>query len=74
MQVQLVNEGEPAKQYAVVFYQGDEAFSRLLDFAEKYHVASAHFTAIGALSGATLGCLIPRAGCIRLFPSMASAK
>lgn len=37
------------------FYQGDEAFSGLLEFAEKYHVTSAHFTAIGALDGATLG-------------------
>jgi uncharacterized protein len=55
MQVQLLNPGEATKQYAVIFYQGDEAFSGLLEFAEKYHVTSAHFTAIGALDGATLG-------------------
>jgi uncharacterized protein len=55
MQVQLLNPGEATKQYAVIFYQGDEAFSGLQEFAEKYHVTSAHFTAIGALSGATLG-------------------
>jgi uncharacterized protein len=55
MQVQLLNPGEPTKQYAVIFYEGDEAFSGLLEFAEKYQVSSAHFTAIGALSGATLG-------------------
>ena len=55
MQVQLLNPGEPTKQYAVIFYQGDEAFSGLLEFAQKYHVRSAHFTAIGALDGATLG-------------------
>jgi uncharacterized protein len=55
MQVQLLNPGEPTKRYAVIFYQGDEAFSGLLEFAEKYHVTSAHFTAIGALNGATLG-------------------
>src|SRR5271169_4242507 len=55
MQVQLLNPGEPMKQYAVIFYQGDEAFSGLLEFAEKYHVTSAHFSAIGAVSGATLG-------------------
>ena len=55
MQVQLLNPGEPTKQYAVIFYQGDEAFSGLLEFAEKYHVTSAHFTAIGAVNGATLG-------------------
>src|SRR5277367_1181634 len=55
MQVQLLNPGEATKQYAVIFYQGDEAFSGLLEFAEKYHVTSAHFTAIGAVNGATLG-------------------
>jgi len=59
MQVQLLNPGEPAKQYAVIFYQGDEAFSGLLEFAEKCHVTSAHFTAIGALNGATLGWFDP---------------
>ena len=26
MKVQLLNPGEPTKQYAVIFYQGDEAF------------------------------------------------
>src|SRR6267378_3805030 len=59
MQVQLLNHGEPTKQYAVIFYEGDEAFSGLLEFAEKYHVTSAHFTAIGALNGATLGWFDP---------------
>src|SRR5713101_4670244 len=60
MQVQLLNAGEPTKQYAVIFYQGDEAFSGLLEFAEKYDVTSAHFTAIGALNGATLGWFDPQ--------------
>jgi hypothetical protein len=26
MQVELLNPGEPTKQYAVIFYQGDEPF------------------------------------------------
>jgi uncharacterized protein len=60
MQVQLLNPGEPTKQFAVIFYQGDEAFSGLLEFAEKYHVTSAHFTAIGALNEATLGWFDPQ--------------
>jgi uncharacterized protein len=60
MEVQLLNPGEPAKQYAVIFYQGDEAFSGLLEFAEQYHVTSAHFTAIGALNGATVGWFDPQ--------------
>jgi len=60
MKVELLNPGEVTKQYAVIFYQGDEAFSGLLEFAEKYHVTSAHFTAIGAMNGATLGYFDPQ--------------
>jgi len=68
MQVQLLNPGEPAKQYAVIFYQGDEAFSGLLEFAEKYHVTSAHFTAIGALNRATLGWFDPQRKMYKKIP------
>ena len=59
MKVQLLNPGEPTKQYAVIFYQGDEAFFGLLEFARKYHITSANFTAIGAVNGATLGWFDP---------------
>ena len=59
MQVELLNPRESTKQYAVIFYQGDEALSGLLQFAVQYHVTSAHFTAIGAVSGATLGWFDP---------------
>jgi uncharacterized protein len=68
MQVQLLNRGEPTKQYAVIFYQGDEAFSGLLEFAEKYDVTSAHFTAIGALDGATLGWFDPQRKMYKKIP------
>src|SRR5258708_33755636 len=68
MQVQLLNHGEPTKQYAVIFYEGDEAFSGLLEFAEKYHVTSAHFTAIGALNGATLGWFDPQRKMYKKIP------
>ena len=68
MQVQLLNPEEPTKQYAVIFYQGDEAFSGLLDFAEKYHISSAHFTAIGALNGATLGWFDPQRKMYKKIP------
>src|SRR5258705_5842695 len=68
MQVQLLNSGDPTKQYAVIFYQGDEAFSGLLEFAEKYHVTSAHFTAIGALDGATLGWFDPQRKMYKKIP------
>jgi uncharacterized protein len=68
MQVQLLSQGEPTKQYAVIFYQGDEAFSGLLEFAEKYQVTSAHFTAIGALNGATLGWFDPQRKMYKKIP------
>lgn len=54
MKVRLIRDDD-AKEYAVIFAKGDEAFSGLMEFAEKYHVTSGHFTAIGALSRATLG-------------------
>jgi uncharacterized protein len=60
MKVQLLNSAEPTKQYAVIFYQGDEAFSGLLEFAQQYHIMGAHFTAIGAVNGATLGWFDPQ--------------
>src|SRR6058998_3637456 len=68
MQVQLLNPGEPTKQYAVIFYQGDEAFSGLVEFAKKYDVTSAHFTAIGAVNGATLGWFDPQRKAYKKIP------
>ena len=68
MEVQLLNPGEPTKQYAVIFYQGDEAFSGLLEFAEKYHVTSAHFTAIGAIDGATVAWFDPQRKMYKKIP------
>jgi predicted DNA-binding protein with PD1-like motif len=68
MQVQWLNPGEATKQYAVIFYQGDEAFSGLVEFAEKYHVTSAHFTAIGAVNGATLGWFDPQRKMYKKIP------
>jgi len=68
MEVQLLNPGEPTKQYAVIFYQGDEAFSGLLEFAQQYHVTSAHFTAIGAVNGATLGWFDPQRKMYKKIP------
>lgn len=68
MKVEWLNPGEATKQYAVIFYQGDEAFSGLLEFAEKYHVKSAHFTAIGAINGATLGYFDPERKMYKKIP------
>jgi len=68
MQVRLLNPEEATKQYEVIFYQGDEAFSGLAEFAEKYHVTSAHFTAIGALNGAIVGWFDPQRKMYKKIP------
>ena len=68
MQVRLLNTGEPTKQYVVIFYTGDEAFSGLLEFAEKYRVTSAHFTAIGAVNGATVAWFDPQRKMYKKIP------
>jgi predicted DNA-binding protein with PD1-like motif len=68
MQVQLLSPGEQTQQYAVIFYQGDEAISGLQEFAKKYHVTSAHFTAIGAVNGATLAWFDPKRKMYKKIP------
>jgi len=68
MQVQLLSRGEQTREYAVIFGKGDEAFSGLLEFAQKYQITSAHFTAIGALHGATLGWFDPRRKMYKKIP------
>jgi uncharacterized protein len=68
MKVQLLNPGAATKQYAVIFYRGDEAFSGLLEFAQKYQITSAHFTAIGAVNGATLGWFDPQRKMYKKIP------
>jgi predicted DNA-binding protein with PD1-like motif len=68
MQVELLSRGEETKEYAVIFGKGDEAFSGLSDFAEKYHVTSAHFTAIGALNGATVAWFDPQRKMYKKIP------
>jgi predicted DNA-binding protein with PD1-like motif len=57
MRVKLVESSGGEKVYAVVFRNGDEMLSGLTDFAKQYHVVDAHFTGIGAVSGATVGWL-----------------
>ena len=57
MKVQLLSGEGGQKEYAVIFRTGDEAYSGLREFAQKYDVTSAHFTAIGAISGATIAWL-----------------
>jgi predicted DNA-binding protein with PD1-like motif len=57
MQVKVLSESATETVYAVVFAKGDEVLSGLTDFAIQYKVGAAHFTGIGALSGALVGWL-----------------
>jgi uncharacterized protein len=57
MQAKLVKDSPEEKVYAVIFSRGDEALSGLTDFVIQHKIQDAHFTAIGATSGATLAWL-----------------
>lgn len=57
MQVKQVKDTPEEKVYAVIFHKGDEAMSGLTDFAIEHKIEDAHFTAIGAVSSATLAWL-----------------
>jgi predicted DNA-binding protein with PD1-like motif len=59
MQVKLVKDTSGEKVYAVIFYKGDEILSGMTDFAIRNKIEDAHFTGIGAISGATLAWLDP---------------
>ncbi|MDB5279028.1 MAG: hypothetical protein JWR61_3983 [Ferruginibacter sp.] len=45
--VKLLSTNGETKTYSLVFSPGDEVRSGLNDFAQQYHVKSAHYTAIG---------------------------
>ena len=66
VKVELLGVNGQQKTYAVIFSSGDEVLSGLIDFAREYKVTSAHFTAIGALSGAELGWYNPERKMYRL--------
>jgi len=68
MKVQLLTGSGGVKEYAVSFSTGDEAFSGLAEFAAQYHITSAHFTAIGAVSAARLGWFDPAKKMYRITP------
>ena len=59
MKIQLLGESGAEKTYAVIFHTGDDAYSGLYEFARQFHVTAAHFTGIGALSGARLAWFDP---------------
>jgi uncharacterized protein len=59
MQVKIIKNSLEEEVYAVIFYRGDEALSGLTDFVLQHKIGDAHFTGIGAISGATLAWLDP---------------
>ena len=61
MQAKLVKDTPGEQIYSIIFYKDDDVMSGLTDFAIAHKVSDAHFTAIGAVSGATLAWLdIPK--------------
>jgi uncharacterized protein len=54
VKVHLLSEQNGRRTYVLAFYPGDEVVAGLNDFARQHHIRCAHFTAIGALSRATL--------------------
>jgi hypothetical protein len=54
MRVKLLSETHGQREFAVLFRAGDEPYAGLTEFAEKYHIKSAHFTAIGGFHDARL--------------------
>ncbi len=54
MQFKQVNSTPEEAVYAIIFSKGDEVMSGLTDFAIAHKITDAHFTAIGAVSSATL--------------------
>jgi len=68
MKVKLLNESGGQRDFAVIFHPGDEFFAGLTQFAEEYHVESAHLTAVGGLHDARLAWYDESKKAYRLIP------
>jgi predicted DNA-binding protein with PD1-like motif len=55
VKVKLISADGPTRTYAIIFGPGDEILSGLQEFANKYNVQSAHFTAIGDAKSVRFG-------------------
>ena len=55
VKVKLLSTNGQTKNYVLIFAMGDEVRSGLTEFAQKYNVKTAHFTAIGDATSATFG-------------------
>src|SRR5687768_6449957 len=55
VKVKLLSTNGQTKNYVLIFAMGDEVRSGLTEFAQKYQVKTAHFTAIGDATMAKFG-------------------
>jgi uncharacterized protein len=55
VKLRLLSKAGQTRNYVLIFSPGDEVRSGLNDFARKYHVKSAHYTAIGDVFSAKVG-------------------
>src|SRR6202166_4627390 len=53
--MKVTDLGKSGRTYRVNMTKGDEIMSGLTEFAEKYHIKNAHFTAIGAINRGVFG-------------------
>jgi hypothetical protein len=58
----------PKRSFEIIFSKGDEVIAGLAEFAEKNHLKTANFTAIGAFDHATLGWFDPDKKAYKTFP------
>ncbi|MCC9138489.1 PPC domain-containing DNA-binding protein [Pontibacter silvestris] len=55
VKVRLLSTNGQTQNYVLIFAKGDEVRSGLTEFAQKYNVKTAHFTAIGDATSARFG-------------------
>ena len=53
--MKVTDLGKNARTYRINMTKGDEIMSGLTEFAEKYHIKNAHFTALGAINKGLFG-------------------
>lgn len=68
MKVKLLTHPGELREYAVIFSPGDDPLAGMTEFAQRYHVQSAHFTAIGSFAHAHLAWLDKQKHMFRVIP------
>jgi uncharacterized protein len=53
--MKVTDLGKGARTFRINMTKGDEMMSGLVEFAEKYHIRNAHFTALGAIDKGVFG-------------------